>query len=195
NRYRVAPGLYAVGEPEQLSGILVTANYKMTCDALRRELTGLNVWILVLDTRGVNVWCAAGKGTFGTEEVMRRVKAAMLEQVVSHRRLILPQLGGPGVSAHQVTKGCGFQVVYGPVHARDIKAFLAAGMRATPRMRQVVFPLMERLALAPVELVGLFKPAGWLSLVLFLLAGMGPGFFSLGAASPRGRAAGEVWGV
>lgn len=192
NRYRVAPGLYAVGDPDQLSGILVTANYKMTFDALRRELTGLNVWILVLDTRGVNVWCAAGKGTFGTEEVVRRVKAAMLEEVVSHRRLILPQLGGPGVSAHQVTKGCGFQVVYGPVHARDIKAFLAAGMRATPRMRQVVFPLRERLALAPVELVGLFKPAGWLSLVLFLLAGIGPGFFSIGAAWHRGLAAAEV---
>ena len=61
-----------VGAPDADSPVLVTANYKMTVDLLRRELAGLNAWLLVLDTRGINVWCAAGKGTFGTGEVIRR---------------------------------------------------------------------------------------------------------------------------
>ncbi|RXM20875.1 acetyl-CoA synthase subunit gamma, partial [Citrobacter sp. AAK_AS5] len=72
--YRVAPGLYAVGEPTADSPVLVTANYKLTFDGLRSELGGVDAWMLVLDTLGVNVWCAAGKGTFSTAELARRVR-------------------------------------------------------------------------------------------------------------------------
>jgi hypothetical protein len=107
----------------------------LTFDVVRRDVAGLDAWILALDTRGVNVWCAAGEGTFGTGEVIRRVMEARLSEVVSHRRLILPQLGAPGVAAHEVRKGCGFSVVYGPVRARDIRSFLGAGMKASPAMR------------------------------------------------------------
>ena len=187
--YRVAPGLYALGAPDGNAPVLVTANYKLTFDVVRRDGTGLDAWILVLDTRGINVWCAAGEGTFGTEEVIRRVTETRLSEVVSHRRLILPQLGAPGVAAHEVRKGCGFSVVYGPVRARDIRSFLEVGMKASPAMRRVVFPTMDRLVLTPIEITGLLRPAGWVSLGLFLLAGIGPGVFSLGAAWERGFAA------
>jgi hypothetical protein len=189
DRYRVAPGLYALGAPDGNAPVLVTANYKLTFDAVRRDGTGLDAWILVLDTRGINVWCAAGERTFGTEEVIRRVTEARLSEVVSHRRLILPQLGAPGVAAHEVRKGCGFSVVYGPVRARDIRKFLEGGMKASPAMRRVVFPTMDRLVLTPIEITGLLRPAGWAAVGLFLLAGVGPGIFSLGAAWERGFAA------
>lgn len=188
-RYRIAPRLYAAGNPVPESPVLVTANYKMTWDALRKELGGVDAWILVLDTDGVNVWCAAGKGAFGTDEVVRRVTESRLADVVTHRRLILPQLGAPGVSAHRVRKGCGFGVTYGPVYARDIKRFLADGMKAAPEMRRVAFPLAERLSLTPMEIVGLLKPVGLALPVLFLLAGIGPGVFSLSGAWQRGTAA------
>src|SRR5512140_2590268 len=189
DRYRVAPGLYALGAPDGNAPVLVTANYKLTFDVVRRDGAGLDAWILVLDTRGINVWCAAGEGTFGTEEVIRRVTEARLAEVVSHRRLILPQLGAPGVAAHEVRKGCGFSVVYGPVRSRDIRSFLEAGAKASPAMRRVVFPTMGRLVLTPVEITGSLRPAGWAAVVLFLLAGVGPGVFSLGAAWERGFAA------
>ena len=189
DRYRVPPGLYALGAPGGDSPVLVTANYKLTFDVVRRDVAGLDAWILVLDTRGVNVWCAAGEGTFGTGEVIRRVTEARLADVVRHRRLILPQLGAPGVAAHEVRKGCGFSVAYGPVRARDIRSFLEAGMNASPAMRRVAFPTMDRLALTPVEITGLLRPAGWSAGALFLLAGIGPGVFSLGAAWDRGFAA------
>ena len=189
DRYRVAPGLYALGAPGADAPVLVTANYKLTFDVVRRDAAGLDAWILVLDTLGVNVWCAAGEGTFGTAEVIRRVAEARLADVVSHRTIILPQLGAPGVAAHEVRKGCGFSVVYGPVRARDIRPFLEAGRKASPAMRSVDFPTIDRLVLTPVEITGLLRPAGWAAAALFLLAGVGPGIFSLGAAWERGVAA------
>ena len=76
--YLVPPGLYAVGEPTAGSPVVVTGNYKMTYDAVRRTLAGRDNWVLVLETYGINVWCAAGKGTFGTEEIVRRVAASGL---------------------------------------------------------------------------------------------------------------------
>jgi len=100
--YKVEPGLYSLGNPDENSPVLVTANYKLTFDSLRKELSGLDAWILVLDTKGINVWCAAGKGTFGTTELVNRLLVVQLEKFVAHRTLILPQLGAPGVSAHEL---------------------------------------------------------------------------------------------
>ena len=144
NNYKVSPGLYAVGKPDRQSPVLVSANYKLSFDMLRSQLSGIDGWILVLDTRGINVWCAAGKGTFGTQEIIRQVQGTELARVVEHRKLVVPQLGAVDVAAHEVKKACGFEVVWGPIQARDIKAFLAAGMRAEAAMRRVSFTLGER---------------------------------------------------
>ena len=171
--YTVDPGLYALGEPNEQSPVLVTANYKMSFDRLREALSNRNAWILVLDTNGINVWCAAGKGTFGTDELVRRIEFSQLNRVVSHRELILPQLSGPGVAAHKVKKRTGFKVLYGPIQATDLSVFLDAGMEATPKMRRKTFTMLERLVLIPVELVSALK---WSLLILpafFLLGGLG----------------------
>jgi hypothetical protein len=189
DQYKVAPGLYCVGEPDKDSSVLVTANYKLTFDSLRRELHGLNVWLLVLDTRGVNVWCAAGKKNFSTEEIIKRVGLVRLDRIVSHRQLILPQLAAPGVSAHQVKKGCGFGVTYGPIRARDIREYLAGGNKATASMRQVTFSIRERVVLVPVEIYLIIKPTPWIILGIFLISGIGPGVFAVSDAWNRGATA------
>jgi CO dehydrogenase/acetyl-CoA synthase delta subunit len=169
--YRVAPGLYALGEPDGESPVLVTANYKLTFDTLRSALPKRNLWILVLDTKGVNVWCAAGKGTFSTEEIVRQVESSHLADVVSHRRLIVPQLGAPGVAAHEVKRLCGFKVTYGPIRAQDVPAFIDQGFRALPEMRLKTFPLWERIVLIPIELVATMKYLLILAPALFFLGG------------------------
>lgn len=184
--YKVAPGLYCVGNPDGDSAVLVSANYKLSFDALRRELDGVDAWILVVDTRGINVWCSAGKGLFSAEEVGRLVGKTGLAQVVRHRRLILPQLSATGVSAARVKRACGFEVVWGPVRAADIRKFLADGMKADETMRRVTFHLAERLVLVPVEIYLLKKPVLWLLLAIFALSGIGPDVFSFGAAWQRG---------
>jgi len=186
NQYKIAPGLYCVGNPDQDSPVLVTANYKLTFDSLRQELTSLDAWLLVLDTRGVNVWCAAGKELFSTREVVNRIKQIGLSKVVGHNRLILPQLGATGVSAHQVKKASGFKVIWGPIRARDIQHFIASENRLDKSMRQVTFSIGERTVLIPVELSHLPKPTFWVLLAVFFLSGIGTNVFSLNDAWYRG---------
>jgi acetyl-CoA decarbonylase/synthase complex subunit gamma len=182
--YIIDPGLYALGNPDNNSPVLVTANYKMSFDYLRRELLGRNFWILVLDTKGINVWCAAGKGTFGTEELIKRIASSGLKEIVSHRQLILPQLGAPGVAAHKVKKISGFKINYGPVRAKDLPAYLDSGMKVTPEMRIITFPLKDRAVLIPIEFVAAAKPFLIIAPILFILGGIGgPGGFWANAAS------------
>jgi acetyl-CoA decarbonylase/synthase complex subunit gamma len=186
DNYRVEPGIYATGSPSPASDVFVTGNYKLSFDHLRKNLNGLDAWILVLDTRGINVWCAAGKGTFSTKELVKRIRLCSLEKIVNHQRLILPQLGATGVSAQAVKsltrelpaentaaggipaipgagnftpginlkRNTGYRVIYGPVRASDIKAFVKAGYKATPEMRKVEFGLSDRARLIPVDFVG-----------------------------------------
>lgn len=186
--YSIEPGLYALGEPGHRSPVLVTANYKMSFDRLREALPGRNLWVLVLDTKGINVWCAAGKGTFGTAELIERVESSGLARVVSHRELILPQLSGPGVAAHDVKKQSGFKVIYGPIRASDVPRFLDDGSKTTPEMRVKSFTTRERIVLIPVELVQALKTGFLIMLAFFLLALLGKdgdgvhrGFFAASA--------------
>jgi len=171
--YAIDPGLYALGNPSEESPVLVSANYKMSFDELRSALPGRDLWILALDTKGINVWCAAGKGTFGTEELVQRIESSGLNQVVSHRSLILPQLGAPGVAAHTVKKRSGFGVRFGPIKAEDLPAYIDAGFKATAEMRLKTFTLRERAVLIPIELVETIKPTLIIAPVLFLLGGIG----------------------
>lgn len=186
NHYKIAPGLYCVGKPGPDSPVLITANYKLTFDTLRRELASLDAWILVIDTRGINVWCAAGKQIFSTREVVHRVKQSRLNTVVRHNKIILPQLAATGVSAVSVKKECGFEVLWGPIKARDIQQFIADGCKAEQSMRRVTFSMPERVVLVPVELSHLLKPTLWVLLAVFLLSGIGTGFFTFSTAWSRG---------
>jgi hypothetical protein len=153
NHYSVLPGLYATGVPDSTAPVLVTANYKLSLDSLRKELAGIDTWVLVLDTRGINVWCAAGKGNFGTKEVAGKIRATKLADLVAKRKLVLPQLGAVGVSAPELARLTGFRAIWGPVRAADLPAFLASGMKKDDSMRQVYFGLVDRLKLVPTEMV------------------------------------------
>ena len=184
--YAVQSGLYAMGAPSPDSPVFVTANYKLSFDHLRRALRGIAGWILVLDTKAVNVWCAASEGNFSAAELARRLRETQLDEVVSHRKLILPQLSATGVNAFEVTRLSGFHVVYGPVYARDIPRFLAAGNIASPEMRRIHFRWHERLAVAPLELVIHFRRMLLTGVALAFLSGVTSSGFSLAQTWTRG---------
>jgi hypothetical protein len=169
--HRVGVGLYALGAPGPASPVFVTANYTLSFDALRGALAGIPCYILVLETYGVNVWCAAGKGTFGTDELVRRMELTGLAGVVSHRTLILPQLGATGVAAHEVRKRTGFTVEFGPVRAGDLPEYLKTHA-ATPEMRRVRFDLADRAVLIPVELAQMLLPMVVGAAAVFLVGGL-----------------------
>ncbi|PKM97302.1 MAG: acetyl-CoA synthase subunit gamma [Elusimicrobia bacterium HGW-Elusimicrobia-3] len=178
--YRVRPGLYALGTPGAEAPVFATANYKLSFDALRTNLKGVNAWLLVLDTRGINVWCAAGKGTFGTFELARIIAETGLEKVVKHRTVILPQLGAPGVGAHRVKAATGFTVAYGPVRAEDLPEYLRLG-RATPEMRKINFNFTDRMVLAPVQLVHFGRYLVPAAALLYLLGYRADAAYTVGA--------------
>ena len=172
DNYIVTPGLYKVGQPDSQSDVLVSANYKLSFDMLRKNLSLLNVWILVIDTKGINVWCAAGKGNFGTDNVVKSIKQSSLEHIVKHRRIILPQLSASGVAGYKLKEETGFRAIFGPVQAKDIKSFIEAGYKATPAMRKVTFPLKERAKLIPVDFMYYKYKILLIMSVIFFLSGI-----------------------
>jgi hypothetical protein len=187
--YSVPPGIYGVGKPDEDADVFVTANYKFSFDMLRKNLKGMNAWILVLNTKGINVWCAAGKGTFGTAELVNRIKDVSLSSIVRHRRLILPQLGATGVSAYKVREETGFNVTWGPVRADDIPAFISMKYKATKEMRRVRFNLWDRMKQIPVDFVyGKYYLFGAFIFV-FVVSGLSRSGYSIPMAADKGLTA------
>lgn len=176
--YKVEPGIYGMGKPDENSPLFVSANYKMSFDCLRRSLFGTDAWILVLDTDGINVWCAAGKKTFATQNLIKAIAVLKLNRLVAHKTVIVPQLGAPGVCATEVHAKVGFNVVFGPVRAEDIPAFLNNEMKTTPEMRRVHFNFADRAAVVPMELVLAMAAAVKFLGVLFLLNILRLGYFT-----------------
>lgn len=167
--YKVSPGLYMTGKPDSDSEVFISSNYKMSFDILRKNLDGINAWIIVLDTAGINVWCAAGKGTFGSDELVRMIDQTSIKDHVDHKRIIVPQLGAPGISAHEVKKKSGFNVIYGPVRASDIERFLKNSLKTSGKMKKVTFTFFERLILTPTEFVLSLKYSPLFLILLFLV--------------------------
>lgn len=172
--FSVKPGLYAVGVPGENSDVFVTSNYKMSFDAVRSSLNGINAWILALDTKGINVWCAAGKGTFGTVELINRIARTKLAGLVSHNKIIVPQLGAPGVDSGEVRRRSGFKVMYGPVRAEDLRRYIDDGYKCDAEMRRVRFDLIDRLILTPIELRQVLLKFHYFALFALLFFGLTP---------------------
>jgi len=150
---KVRPGLYAVGQPDPNSPVLVTGNFDLTVRRVVRAIDGqVDAWLLVADSAGINVWCAAGGRYFTAEKVIAAVKSSHLAEVARHRALILPQLCANGVDGWQVREQTGWGVHWGPARAEDIPAYLAARRKKTEAMRWVRFPLKDRLEMVTATL-------------------------------------------
>jgi NAD-dependent dihydropyrimidine dehydrogenase PreA subunit len=67
---------------------------------------------------------------------------------VGHRKVILPQLAASGIETKKIQKKTGWEVIWGPVYAEDIQAFVENGLKKTKEMREVKFPLVQRLEMA-----------------------------------------------
>jgi ubiquinone/menaquinone biosynthesis C-methylase UbiE len=142
---KVKPGLYAIGHPTADSPVVATGNFDLTVRRVVKALDGrLNTWLLVTDSAGVNVWCASGAGFMNSEKVIAAIHSSGLEQVVQHRKLILPQLCAVGVDGKDI-RNTGWEVHWGPVRAEDILQFVVDGLQKTEGMRTVHFPILDRL--------------------------------------------------
>jgi len=150
---RVSPfpcktGLVRIGDPGRDSPVFVTGNYHLTFVRVRRALKGINAYLLVADSKGINVWCSAAGGHLTNHGVISVLKTSGIEALVDHRRVILPQLAAAGVEARVVEKRTGWRVTWGPVYAADIPAFVERGFSKTREMRETDFPWKQRLEMA-----------------------------------------------
>jgi NAD-dependent dihydropyrimidine dehydrogenase PreA subunit len=155
--------------------VLVTGNYDLTVRRLLRALEGVDAWVVVAPSRGINVWCAAAGGHLTSHQVVTALKTSGVEDRVEHRRAILPQLAATGVLAREVSQRCGWKLRFGPVYAEDLPRYLAQHEKKSDDMRRVRFGVAERLEMAiawaaPISLVlaaltALARPAWCLSIV------------------------------
>jgi ubiquinone/menaquinone biosynthesis C-methylase UbiE len=143
---KVSPGLYQIGDPDQDSPLFATGNFELTVKSVQRAIEGkLDAWLLVVDSAGINVWCAAGGGFLTAEKVISSLKANRAGEYVDHERIVLPQLCANGVDGWEIRKETGWEVLWGPVLAEDISAFVENDYKKTEKMRTVMFPLKARL--------------------------------------------------
>ena len=141
-------GLIKTGNPDRNSPVFLTCNYHLTVERVKRVLKGIDAYLLIANSRGINVWCAATGGIFTNHNVISVLKVSGVEELVDHRNIMLPQLAATGVEADVIKKKTGWKVIWGPVYAKDIPAFIRNKLKKTPKMREVEFPLRQRIEMA-----------------------------------------------
>jgi NAD-dependent dihydropyrimidine dehydrogenase PreA subunit len=151
--HATSPGLRRIGQPDASSPLLLTCNFALTVRRLTRALQGRDAWLLVANSKGINVWCAAGGGHLTHHQVIAAIRASGIADRVAHRRLILPQLSATGVEQKKVERATGFRCSWGPARLEDLPDFLEGGCRTSRRYRRMRFPLWERLEMAVMWVV------------------------------------------
>jgi ferredoxin len=141
-------GLIELGKPDKDSPVFLTGNFRLTVERVKRALRGIDCYLLIANSRGINVWCAAVGGHFTNHGVISSLKISGIEGRVDHRTVILPQLAATGIEAGTIREKTGWKVTWGPVYAKDIPAFIKNKFKKTPEMRQVKFTLSQRLEMA-----------------------------------------------
>lgn len=161
--FPIKTGLVELGSPDRMSPVFVTGNYDLTVRRVKRALAGIDGYLLVANSNGVNVWCASSGGHLTTHQVVTAVKLAGLEERVTHRELIVPQLAATGVEGKEVRRRTGWIVRFGPAEADDIPAYLAADKDKSPALRQVRWGARERFEMAAAWATPMSLVAGLLA--------------------------------
>lgn len=157
-------GIIRIGNPDRKSPVFVTCNYHLTVMRLKKELSGQNAYLLVANSRGINVWCAACGGHFTNHDIISILKVSGIGDLVDHRTIILPQLAAPGIEPKVIKEKTGWRGIWGPVYAKDIQGFTESNLKKTDEMRRVKFPLVDRFEMA----VAWAFPVSFFSTIIFL---------------------------
>ena len=172
-------GLLSFNGADSDSPVLVTVDYYLTVhrviDSIERQ--NLKCHLLIVDGKGINVWCGSRGGHVDTDAVLNAITECDLDSKVSHRTLILPQLIASAVSKIVLQKN-GWKSFFGPVYIDDVGEFIKNDYKKKPEQNLVKFPLHKRLEENIGHLV--FETVLFLimSLVFWLLSYIGGLFVS-----------------
>ena len=146
--HRARYGLQRIGAPGRDAPVLLTGNFTLTIRRLRDALRGCDAWLLVANSKGINVWCAAGGGHLTHHDVISALRTSGIADRVDHRELILPQLCATGVERRKIAEVTGWSARWGPARLEDLPQFLRRGRRVVKNERFMRFPLWERMEMA-----------------------------------------------
>jgi NAD-dependent dihydropyrimidine dehydrogenase PreA subunit len=141
-------GIVKIGNPDKNSPVFLTCNYLLTVERVKRSLKGMNAYLLIAKSNGINVWCASIGGHLTNHDVISILKTSGIEELVNHRKVILPQLSASGIQAKSLKEKTGWKVIWGPVYAKDIPTFVKNNYKKDSKMKEVKFPLIQRIEMA-----------------------------------------------
>jgi len=162
-------GLRVFSKPNRHSPVLVTANFDLTVRRVTKVLTQnqIDCYLLVVNTKGINVWCAAKGGHFTADQVVSVIKTSGISELVDHRQLILPQLCACGVNPREIYNKTGWHTKFGPAYAGYVPQYIESGFQKTVKMNLVEFPIKERLEMAAMWAFPMTILIGILSAILW----------------------------
>jgi len=141
----VVPGLRRIGTPDRNSPVVVSGNFHLTVRRVEKAMAGCNCYLLVVQSKGINVWCASAGGEMNTHSIITALKISDIASLVDHRELILPQLSAAGIDTKLLQKASGWQGKWGPVYAGSLPEFIAGGLIKTQDQCRVRFDLAFRM--------------------------------------------------
>ncbi|MHB1004655.1 MAG: acetyl-CoA decarbonylase/synthase complex subunit gamma [Chloroflexota bacterium] len=122
---QVKPEVYAFGDVNASSPVLVTTNFSITYFSVAGEIeaSGVPTYLVVSDSEGLSVLTAWAAGKFDSEKIAKSVKSLGIADKVSHRYLIIP--GYVSTMSGEVEEELpGWKVLVGPREAVDIGPYL-----------------------------------------------------------------------
>lgn len=165
--YVVRPGLYYTGTHyDRDAPLLVTGNYHLSVLLVSRHVRRINARLLVIDTDGINVWCAAGKGAFCNAAILAQLNRYQRQTLTGSTwlTLLLPKFSLAGVDFRALRKEK-LRPIIGPLYAKDLPAYLASPPYRDNGQQTVRFDLQMRTFSWLPGLVQFVGYSGWLMLL------------------------------
>ncbi len=164
----VEPGLRIIGNPTKDSPVIVTGNFHLTVRRVERALKAENCYLIVADSKGINVWCGSAGGDMSAESVISALKTSRVNEYVDHNQVILPQLCATGVDIDRLKNQGGWEIKWGPVYAEHLPQYISQGCRKTQEQSRVRFSLPFRM-----EMLLCMNWILWVGFVLIFLIAYG----------------------
>ncbi|MHA1629964.1 MAG: acetyl-CoA decarbonylase/synthase complex subunit gamma [Candidatus Heimdallarchaeota archaeon] len=126
---QVSAKLYEFGNVSPESPVLLTTNFSLTFFTVTTDIDacGVPCYLLVVDTEGTSVLTAYAANKINEKTIAKSIANARLDEVVAHRKLIIPGFLSP-LSA-KIEDETGWEVLVGPMDSSEIGAFLKTKWR------------------------------------------------------------------
>ncbi|MCP8323385.1 MAG: acetyl-CoA decarbonylase/synthase complex subunit gamma [Candidatus Methylarchaceae archaeon HK02M2] len=126
----VESGLRTIGSPDEESPLLLTTNFALTYYTVINDMesSGIDCYLLVVDTEGLAVEVSVAGGQFTSANVKDLFSSVGIEEKVRHHKLIIP-----GLAARlkgDIEDATNWEVLVGPRDSSQIKSYLAKNWTA-----------------------------------------------------------------